>query len=128
MEGCFRRPSFGFASLFSLILVALVRRIAIRELHIGTAPQNQDGISKALGLHSPFFISMAARFLQTIGYMHLSTTGMMVGVPFSIGGFSWRCMSPVTPGNALGGAILVGLVYSDTYGGRVRQSIGGRMG
>ena len=60
--------------------------------------------------------------------MHLSTTGMMVGVPFSIGGFSWRCMSPVTPGNALGGAILVGLVCSDTYGGRVRQSIGGRMG
>lgn len=70
--------------------------------------QNQDGISKALGLHLPFFISTTARFPHTVEYMYLSTIGMMLGAPLSVGGFLWKCMLPITLGNALGGAVFVG--------------------
>ena len=41
--------------------------------------QNQDGISKALGLHLPFFVSTTARFPHTVEYMYLTSIGMMLG-------------------------------------------------
>lgn len=33
---------------------------------------------------------------------------MMLGAPLSAGDFLWKCMLPITLGNALGGAIFVG--------------------
>ncbi|KAL8792165.1 MAG: hypothetical protein Q9195_005261 [Heterodermia aff. obscurata] len=70
--------------------------------------QNHDGISKALGLHIPFFMSITARLPHTVEYMYLSTIGMMLGAPLSVVGFLWKCMLPISLGNALGGAVFVG--------------------
>lgn len=70
--------------------------------------QNHDGISKALGLHLPFFMSTTARFPHTVEYMYLASLGMMLGAPLSVGAFLWKCMLPITLGNAIGGALFVG--------------------
>ena len=70
--------------------------------------QNHDGVSKAIGLHLPFFISTTARFPHTVEYMYLGSTGMMLGAPLSVGGFLWKCMLPITLGNTIGGALFVG--------------------
>ena len=70
--------------------------------------QNNDRISKALGLHLPFFISTTARYPHTVEYMYLASIGMMLGAPLSVGAFLWKCMLPITLGNTIGGAVFVG--------------------
>lgn len=67
--------------------------------------QNRDGISKALGLHLPFFMSTAAKFPHTVEYMYLGTTGMMLGAKLTVSMFVWKCMLPVILGNSVGGAL-----------------------
>lgn len=66
--------------------------------------QNRDGISKALGLHLPFFISTTAEFPHTVEYMYLGCTGMMLGARPTVGMFLWKCLLPVILGNSVGGA------------------------
>ncbi|KAK5104061.1 hypothetical protein LTS08_001945 [Lithohypha guttulata] len=75
-------------------------------MFLGT--QNQDGISKALGLHLPFFVATAAQFPHTVKYMYLASTAMMLGAPLSIGGYIWKCLLPITLGNTIGGGVLTG--------------------
>ena len=70
--------------------------------------QNYDGISKALGLHLPFFISTNVQFPHTVEYMYLTSIGMMLGAPVSVAAFLWKCMLPITLGNTVGGAVFVG--------------------
>lgn len=70
--------------------------------------QNHDGVSKAIGFHLPFFISITARFPHTVEYMYLAPTAMMLGAPLTVGGFLWKCMLPITLGNAIGGALFLG--------------------
>lgn len=65
--------------------------------------QNKDGISKALALHLPFFISTAAKFPHTVEYMYLGSTGIMLGARLDIGTFLWKGMLPIILGNAVGG-------------------------
>ena len=71
--------------------------------------QNHDGISKALGLHIPFFISTTVRYPHTVEYMYLASIGMMLGAPLSVGAFLWKCLLPITLGNSIGGAVFVGV-------------------
>lgn len=66
--------------------------------------QNRDGISKALGLQLPFFISTVAKFPHTVEYMYLGTTAMMLGARLTVLQFLWKCMLPILLGNTLGGA------------------------
>ncbi|TKA81956.1 hypothetical protein B0A49_02533 [Cryomyces minteri] len=70
--------------------------------------QNGDGISKALGLHLPFFLATTARLPHTVKYMYYASAGMMMGAPLSVGGFLWKCMLPITLGNTIGGAVFTG--------------------
>ena len=70
--------------------------------------QNHDGVSKALGLHLPFFMSTTAKFPHTVEYMYLGSISIMLGAPLSIGRFLWSCMLPITLGNTIGGAVFVG--------------------
>jgi formate/nitrite transporter FocA (FNT family) len=70
--------------------------------------QNQDGISKALALHLPFFISTAAKCPHTVEYMYLGSTAMFLGSPMSVGMFIWKCLVPVTLGNTVGGGLFTG--------------------
>lgn len=64
--------------------------------------QNRDGISKALGLHLPFFISTAAKFPHTVEYMYLGATGLFLGARLTVGMFLWKCLLPIILGNTLG--------------------------
>ncbi|MCJ1311909.1 hypothetical protein MMC25_005582 [Agyrium rufum] len=75
-------------------------------MFVGT--QNQDGISKALGLYIPFVVSTTARYPHTVEYMYLGLAGMMHGAPLDVGGFLWKCMLPITLGNSVGGGLFVG--------------------
>lgn len=75
-------------------------------MFLGT--QNQDGISKTLALHLPFFVATASKFPHTVEYMYLAATGMMLGAPLSIGGYFWKCLLPITLGNTIGGGLLTG--------------------
>lgn len=91
--------------------VLFVRAIACgwlvtMAMFLGT--QNQDGISKLLFLHFPFMISATARFPHTVEYMYLSSVGMMLGSPLSVGGFLWKCLLPLTLGNIVGGGFFTG--------------------
>ncbi|KAI5275915.1 Formate/nitrite transporter [Aureobasidium subglaciale] len=70
--------------------------------------QNQDGISKALALHLPFFISTAAKCPHTVEYMYLGLTAMFLGSPMTVGMFIWKCLIPVTLGNTVGGGLFTG--------------------
>lgn len=70
--------------------------------------QNQDGVSKALALHLPFFIATAAKCPHTVEYMYLGSTAMFLGSPMSVGMFVWKCLVPVTLGNTVGGAVFTG--------------------
>lgn len=75
-------------------------------MFLGT--QNQDGISKALALHLPFFAATAAKFPHTVEYMYLAAVGMMLGAKISVGQYLWKCLLPITLGNTIGGAIFTG--------------------
>ncbi|KAF2160430.1 hypothetical protein M409DRAFT_59914 [Zasmidium cellare ATCC 36951] len=75
-------------------------------MFLGT--QNQDGISRALCLHFPFFISTVARFPHTVEYMYLVSTAMILGAPLSVGGFIWKVLVPLTLGNVIGGGLFTG--------------------
>ena len=68
--------------------------------------QNKDGISKALGLHVPFFISTAAKFPHTVEYMYLGCTGLLLGGTRMTGWmFVWKGLLPIVLGNTVGGAL-----------------------
>ena len=62
--------------------------------------QNHDGISKALGLHLPFFMVTTARLPHTVEYMYITSVGMMEGASFDRWGiflevhvayYTWQC-------------------------------------
>lgn len=76
-------------------------------MFLGT--QNNDGISKAVGLHLLFLISVAVRFPHTVEYMYLTSQGMMLGAKMSFVGFFGRAMLPISLGNTVGGAVFMGL-------------------
>lgn len=63
----------------------------------------------------------------TVEYMYLTSIGMMLRAPLSIGGFLWKCMLPITHGKSAGGAVLVESynwwVYLHCENGK-RKSIG----
>ena len=71
--------------------------------------QNQVGTSRALGVHLPSIPYPTVRFPHTVEYMYLATIGMMLGAPLSVAAFLWKCMLPITLGNAIRGAVFVGV-------------------
>ena len=75
-------------------------------MYLGT--QNHDGISKALALHLPFFVSTTVGFPHTVEQMYVSSTGMMLGSPLSVGAYLWKALLPISLGNAVGGAVFTG--------------------
>lgn len=95
-------PSWGVIFLRAIPCGFLVTM----AMFLGT--QNHDGISKALGLHLPFFLSVSARYPHTVEYMYLSAVGVLMGSPLGWGAYFWKCLAPITLGNTLGGALLTG--------------------
>ena len=83
------------------------------SVFLGT--QFQDGASKALGLHLPFFISVVAAFPHTVEYMYEASLGMMLGAPLSIPACFYKCLAPVTLGNFVGGAAFTGAYFWYVY-------------
>lgn len=91
-------------------------------MYLGT--QHGDGVSKALALHIPFFISCTAHFPHTVESMYSGLMGLLlqrvggddqvgaatavVDMHFDFGTFIGKCLLPVTLGNTLGGAVGTG--------------------
>lgn len=61
--------------------VTFVRAILCRFLVTVAMLHSHDGISKALGLHLPFFVSIAAKSPHTVEQMYVGAVGMMLGPP-----------------------------------------------
>ena len=95
-------------SLWHVIFVKAVGCGHLVTLAMFFGTQNHDGVSKAIGLYLPFFISTTARLPHAVKSMYLSLISMMLGAPLSIGAFFWKSMLPITLGNTVGGAIFVG--------------------
>jgi formate/nitrite transporter FocA (FNT family) len=70
--------------------------------------QNNDGISKALALYLPFFISTSAKCPHTVEYMYLATTAMFLGSEMTVAMFLGKCLLPITLGNVVGGGVFTG--------------------
>ena len=96
------------ASQWHIIFVKAVGCGHLVALAMFFGTQNHDGVSKAIGLYLPFFISTTARLPHTVEYMYLTLIGMMLGAHLSIGAFFWKCLLPITLGNTVGGAIFGG--------------------
>ncbi|KAK5113635.1 hypothetical protein LTR62_003262 [Meristemomyces frigidus] len=73
--------------------------------------QNRDGVSKALALWLPFFISTVAEFPHTVEYMYLGMVGMLIGAKLTVGMYLWKALLPIILGNAVGGAFVGGYNY-----------------
>ena len=78
-------------------------------MFLGT--QFLDGISKALGLHLPFFVSIVAAFPHTVEIMYDASLGMMLGASLSIPAFFYKCLLPITLGNFVGGSVFTGAYF-----------------
>ncbi|MCJ1238881.1 hypothetical protein MMC14_006873 [Varicellaria rhodocarpa] len=79
------------------------------SMFLGT--QFRDGISKAIGLHLPFFVSIVAAFPHTVEIMYDASLGMMLGAPLSVPAFFYKCLAPITLGNFVGGAVFTGFYF-----------------
>lgn len=95
-------------SKWHIIFVKAIGCGFLVTLAMSFGTQNHDGISKALGLHLPFFMSTTASLPHTVEFMYLGSISIMLGAPLSVGGFLWKSMLPITLGNATGGAVFVG--------------------
>ena len=71
--------------------------------------QNKDGISKAMGLHLPFFLSVTARYPHIDEYMYVCAVGILLDAPLGWGAYFWKCLLPITLGNTIGGAGFTGV-------------------
>lgn len=84
-------------------------------MYLGT--QQRDGVSRALGLYLPFFISSTAKFPHTVEYMYVGLLGLFlqdagaesVGeTGFTVGMYVWKCLGVITLGNTIGGSLGTG--------------------
>lgn len=73
------------------------------SMFLGT--QQHDGVSKALALHLPFWVSTTVGWPHTVEVMFMGTAGMMEGAEMGVGTFLGRGLIPVTLGNFVGGAL-----------------------
>lgn len=70
--------------------------------------QNHDGISKALGLHLPFFLAVVSRAPHTVEYMYVTAVGKFLGSPVTWGQYFGKALIPITLGNTIGGSLFTG--------------------
>lgn len=70
-----------------------------------------DGISKAVGLHLLFFVSIVTAFPRTVEIMYDASHGMMLGAPLSIGAHLYKCLVPITLENLTEGAVFAGAYF-----------------
>ena len=78
-------------------------------MFLGT--QFLDGVSKALGLHLPFFVSIVAAFPHTVEIMYDASLSMMLGASLSVPAFFYKCLLPITLGNFVGGSVFTGAYF-----------------
>lgn len=61
--------------------------------------QNHNSISKELGFHLPFFLSVAARLLYTVEYKYLTPVGILMVAPLGWSAYFAKELATITPGN-----------------------------
>ncbi|MHB1355155.1 MAG: formate/nitrite transporter family protein [Anaerolineae bacterium] len=98
---------------------ALLRGIACNWLvclAIWMAIASDDITGKILAIWFPIMAFVALGLEHSIANMFFIPLGMLNGASVTIGQFLWNHLLPVTIGNIIGGAVLVGGVYWWVYG------------
>ncbi len=76
----------------------------------------RDMLGRLVGLWWPVMAFVAIGFEHSIANMHIIPTAIFYGAEVSWSSFVWDNLVPVTLGNIVGGALLVGMAYA--YAGR----------
>lgn len=96
---------------FEVILLRAIPCGFLVTMAMFLGSQNKDGISKAMGLHLPFFLSVSARFPHLVEYMYVSAVGILLGSELGWARYVWKCVLPITLGNTVGGAFTGGYLW-----------------
>jgi len=86
------------------------------------ASSAKDLISKIFGIWIPIWTFVALGYQHSIANFFLVPIGQFYGTNFSTGKFIYQSVIPVTLGNIVGGAILVGLPFWWLYGRNLDES------
>ncbi len=85
-------------------------------LAVWLAISSEDISGKILGIWFPIMAFVALGFEHSVANMFFIPLGMLNGAQVSVGQFLWNNLVPVTIGNIVGGAGLVGVIYWWLYG------------
>jgi formate/nitrite transporter len=99
--------------------VALLRGIGCNWLvclAVWLAIASDDIAGKVLAIWFPIMAFVALGFEHSVANMFFIPLGMLNGASVTIGQFLWNNLVPVTIGNIIGGAGLVGGIYWWVYG------------
>ncbi len=99
--------------------VALLRGIGCNWLvclAVWLAISSDDIAGKVLAIWFPIMAFVALGFEHSVANMFFIPLGMLNGASVTIGQFLWNNLVPVTIGNIIGGAGLVGGIYWWVYG------------
>ena len=73
---------------------------------------------RLVGLWLPVMVFVTLGFEHSIANMFYIPMGIMSGADVTVWEMVWNNLIPATLGNIVGGAILVGMVYSYAYGSK----------
>ncbi|KAL0940456.1 formate nitrite [Colletotrichum truncatum] len=85
-------------------------------LAVYLATSSKDNLSKIVGIWLPIWTFVALGYQHSVANFFLVPIGMFYGTNFGVGKFIYQSIIPVTLGNIVGGAGLVGAVLWFFYG------------
>lgn len=79
---------------------------------------SNEMFGRLVGLWLPVMVFVTLGFEHSIANMFYIPMGIMSGADVTVWEMVWNNLIPATLGNIVGGAILVGMVYSYAYGSK----------
>ena len=87
-------------------------------LAIWLGMSSNEMFGRLVGLWLPVMVFVTLGFEHSIANMFYIPMGIMSGADVTVWEMVWNNLTPATLGNIVGGAILVGMVYSYAYGSK----------
>ena len=87
-------------------------------LAIWLGMSSNEMFGRLVGLWLPVMVFVTLGFEHSIANMFYIPMGIMSGADVTVWEMVWNNLIPATLGNIVGGAILVGMVYSYAYGSK----------
>ncbi len=120
MTGAAAEKAIGIANAKVAIpfVEAIIRGILcniVVVLAVWMATGGRDIISKIFACWFPIMLFVLCGFEHSVANMYFAPLGMFLGAPISWGQIVLNNLVPVTIGNIIGGAFIVGLMYLAAY-------------